>query len=144
MPKTKTNEELIEMAKKYVKQAEMDAKKNPTSDSIQVVVVEPMKKPYKKTIPNTLEAMQEIVKGYIEIVPFGKTDKGGSLAITLNEEGKLINMPMNRIIVGKGGSDVFVGTFFITAFNMQGDNISLSDADCDKFIKRFTSMEVYI
>jgi hypothetical protein len=144
MPKTKTNEELIEMAKKYVKQAELDAKKNPTSDSIQIVVVEPMKKPYKKTIPNTLEAMQDVVNGHIEIVPFGKTEKGGSLAITLNEEGKLINMPMNRIILGKGGSDVFVGTFFITAFNMQGDNISLSDIECEKFIKRFTSMEVYI
>lgn len=139
-----TNEELIELAKEYVKKAEEDAKLNPKSDTMQVVIVEPMKKPYKKTIPNTLEAMQEVVKGNIEIVTFGKTEKGGSLAITVNEEGKLINMPMNRIILGKNGSDVLVGTFFITAYNMQGDNISLSDAECEKLIKRFTSMEVYV
>jgi hypothetical protein len=140
----KTNEELIELAKEYVHKAENDAKENPTSEMIQVVVVEPNKKPYKMEIENTLESMQEIVKGYIEIVPFGKTEKGGSLAITLNEEGKLVNLPMNRIIVGRGGSDILVGTFFITAYNMQGDNISLKDIECEHLIKRFRGLEVYL
>jgi hypothetical protein len=140
----KTNEELIKMAFDYVKKAEEDAKENPTSDDIQVVVVEPMKKPYRKTIPNTLESMQEIVAGYIEILPFGKTETGGNLAITLNEEGKLVNLPFNRKVNGKGFSDILVGTFFITAFNMQGDNISLNDIQCEKMIKRFLGLEVYL
>lgn len=144
MYKGKTNEELIKMALEYVQVAEKNAIENPSSDVIQVVVVEPMKNPYKRTIPNKLESMQELVGGYIEIIRIGNTETGGEIAITLNEEGKLINLPMNRIIIGKGGSDVLVGTFFITGYNMQGDNISLNDEECEKLIKRFKGMEVYL
>jgi len=144
MHKKHTEEELFELAKAYVEQAEKDAKQNPATDQIQVVVVEPMKKPFKKIIQNTLEAQQELVGGYIEVITMGETEKGGRMAITLNEEGKLINLPYNRRIIGRGGSDVFVGTFFITAYNMQGDNISLSDADCEKIMKKFKGMEVYL
>jgi hypothetical protein len=140
----RTEEELFELAKAYVEQAQKDAEVNPATEQIQVVVIEPMKKPYKKTIENTLEAQQKLVGGYIEIVQMGKTETGGSLAITLNEEGKLIGLPYNRRIIGKGGSDVFVGTFFITAYNMQGDNISLTDEQCEKMIRRFNGMEVYL
>jgi hypothetical protein len=140
----KTNEELIELAKIIVEQAEADAMQNPTSDAIQVVVVEPMKKPYIKTIPNTLEAMKDIVEGYIEILPIGKTEKGGTLVITLNEEGKLINKPFNRKLNGRGFTDILVGTFFITAFNMQGDNISISDEQCERMKKRFLGLDVYL
>lgn len=140
----KSNEELIELAKAYVEKAEKDAEQNPTSDSIQVVVVEPMKKPYKKMMPNTLEAMQEIVQGYIEILTIDTTKTGGRISITLNEEGKLMNLPLNRRIIGRVGSDILVGTFFITASNMQGDNITLDDEECERMIKRFTPMEVYL
>ena len=144
MPKKYSEEELLELAKTYVEQAEKDAKINPASDQIQVVVVEPQKKPYKDYIPNTLEAQQELVGGYIEIVRMGNTETGGSVAITLNEEGKLMGLPVNRKIIARNGSDFFVGTFFITAFNMQGDNISLKDHECDHFIKLFERMEVFI
>ena len=140
----KSEEELLELAKAYVEQAEKDAKANPTSSEIQVVVVEPMKKPYKKTIPNTLDAMNELVGGYIEIVRIGQTETGGSIAITLNEEGKLIGLPYNRRMIFRNGSDIFVGTFFITAFNMQGDNISLKDSECEQIMKRFKGLEVYL
>ena len=144
MPKKYSEEELFDLAKNYVEQAEKDAEQNPASDQIQVVVVEPNKRPYKKTIPNTLEAQQGLVGGYIEIVRMGNTETGGSVAITLNEEGKLMGLPVNRMIIARNGSDFFVGTFFITAFNMQGDNISLKDHECDHFIKIFERMEVYI
>lgn len=144
MHKKRTEEELFDLARAYVEQAEKDAKANPTSNEIQVVVVEPMKKPYKKTIPNTLDAMNELVGGYIEIVRMGQTETGGSLAITLNEEGKLIGLPYNRRMIFRNGSDVFVGTFFITAFNMQGDNITLTDEQCEVIMKKFKGMEVYL
>ena len=50
--------------KKFVlPDAEQNAAVNPTSDSIQIVVVEPNMKPYKKIIPNKLDAMREIVGG---------------------------------------------------------------------------------
>ena len=48
MPKKYSEDELMELAKTYVEQAEKDAEMNPASDQIQVVVVEPQKKPYKK------------------------------------------------------------------------------------------------
>jgi hypothetical protein len=144
MHNKRTEEELFDLARAYVEQAEKDAKANPTSTDIQVVVVEPMKLPYKKTIPNTLDAMNGIVGGYIEIVRMGQTVTGGSLAITLNEEGKIMNLPFNRRMIFKNGSDVFVGTFFITAFNMQGDNVSLKDEECDVIMKKFRGMEVYL
>lgn len=140
----KNNEELIKLAFDYVQKANEDAEKNPTSDLIQVVIVEPMKKPYKKLIKNTLETFQELVDGYIEILTIGHTETGGTIALTLNEEGKIKNLPLNKLIHGRGGSDALVGTFFITAFNMQGDNISLNDADCEKLIWTFKGMEVYL
>lgn len=118
----KNNEELIKLAFDYVQKANEDAEKNPTSDLIQVVIVEPMKKPYKKLIKNTLETFQELVDGYIEILTIGHTETGGTIALTLNEEGKIKNLPLNKLIHGRGGSDALVGTFFITAFNMQGQH----------------------
>jgi hypothetical protein len=140
MPKM-NDDYLFELAKKVVEEAKANAAANPTSDHIQIVVVEPNKKPYKKLIPNKLESMNEIVGGYIEIVNLGKTKSGARLAITLNEEGKLCDLPFNRRIVD---FDILVGAFFITAYNLQGDNISLSNDECEKLIRQFTPIEIYI
>ncbi|MBT2728415.1 DUF3846 domain-containing protein [Bacillus sp. ISL-75] len=134
-------DELIELARKYVAEAEADSLKNPATDEIQIVVVEPNKKPYKKIMKNDLKAMNEIVGGYIEVINIGTTKSGGRVAITLNEEGKLMGLPVNRAIVG---FDILVGTFFITAYNMEGDNISLTDQEANYYIKRFTPVEVYL
>lgn len=132
---------LMELARKYVEAAEENAALNPTSDSIQIVVVEPDRVPFALTIDNSLEAMQEIVGGYIENITVGKTEKGAQLGIVVNEEGKLIGLPFNRRIIN---FDILVGTFFITAYNLQGDNVSLSDEECAKIIRRFSPIEIYI
>lgn len=138
-------EDLMKMAFKVVQEAEKDAEKNPTSELIQVVIVEPFKKPYKKVIPNKLETFNKIVGGHIENLFFGQTAKGARLGIILNEEGKLLDLPFNRKLLGsKGIVDIAVGTFFITAYNMRGENISLTDLEAEKYIKRFTAMEVYL
>jgi uncharacterized protein DUF3846 len=132
---------LLDLARKVVEEAEADAEKNPTSDEILIVVVEPNKKPYKKLMKNDLDDMKEIVGGWIEIVNLGRSNTGAMIAITLNEEGKLIGLPVNRHIVG---FDILVGTFFITAYNLQGDNISLTDREADHFINRFKTLDVYL
>lgn len=50
-------------------------------------------KEYKQqSIENTLEAMQALVGGYIEVVPIGS----GYLAIC-NEEGRIHNLPRNAL-----------------------------------------------
>jgi hypothetical protein len=142
MPNKDWNEELLlNMARKYVADAEKDAAENPTSEEILIVVVEPNKKPYKMMMINDLDEMKKLVDGYIEILNIGRTEKGAAVAITLNEEGKLKGLPVNRFIVG---FDIIVGRFFITAYNMQGDNISLTDKEADYYIKRFSKLEVYL
>jgi hypothetical protein len=100
-----------------------------------------MTKPYKKMIKNDAAAFNKIVGGYFEIVNIGRTDTGATVAIHLNEEGKLIGLPFNRRIIN---FDILVGTFFISAYNMVGDNISLTDLECEKYIKRFAPLEVYV
>jgi hypothetical protein len=135
------NLELIEIARKFVEEAEADAKRNPSSEKLQVVIVEPDKKPYKAIIDNSLEAFNKIVGGYIENLFIGRTQKGAKVGIVLNEEGKLIELPYNRHIVGL---DILVGTFFITAYNLEGDNISLTDEEAEKFIRAFSPIEIYL
>lgn len=133
--------ELLKLAHEVVEEAEANAEQNPTSEEIQVVIVEPNKKPYKKMIPNTLAAMNDIVGGYIEIVRMGPTKTGAQLIITLNEEGKLLELPFNRKIAH---FDFLVGTFFISATNFMGDNVSLDDETADQMIKTFSAVEVYL
>lgn len=135
------DELLVDLARKVVLEAEANAKENPTSDEILIVVVEPSKKPYKKMMKNDLAAMNEIVEGYIEILNIGTTKRGAKVAITVNEEGKIIGLHVNRHVVGL---DILVGTFFITAYNGEGDNISLTDQEADYYIKKFTPVEVYL
>lgn len=50
-------------------------------DSIQVLKIEPGKAPKIVTIPNTLEAMQQMVGGYIEVIPLE------DVCLVCNEEG---------------------------------------------------------
>ena len=69
---------------------------------IKVFVKEPGQPLRERKIPNTLEALQQAVGGYIETFTVA-TD----LVIICNEEGRLINLPYNCTIAG--GVD-FVGT----------------------------------
>jgi hypothetical protein len=133
--------ELLRLAQKVVKDAKESAQKYPTSKEIQVVIVEPHKKPYKKTIQNELAQMNDIVGGYIENVFIGKYD-GLKIGLVINEEGLIHKLPINRRIVGF--VNPIVGTFFISAYNLQGENVSLSDDLAQTYIKRFSPLEVYL
>lgn len=70
---------------------------------ITVLRVEPGKAPEPVTMPNTLEAMQQMVGGYIEVVCLDDA------CLICNEEGKLIGLDGNRRV----GDDIITGTFFI-------------------------------
>ena len=63
-------------------------------ESLSVLFIQPKKEPRMVEIPDTLEAMQELVGGYIEeYMPFDD-----EVAIIVNEEGKLKGLPPNRAI----------------------------------------------
>ena len=73
---------------------------------MRVVIVEPDKAPYERDIGESLEELQDVVEGLIEIT-HDRLLPG--CVIVCNEEGKISNMPMNRCV----GSDIIFGTFFV-------------------------------
>lgn len=77
------------------------------TDEIRVIRKDPGKPPVEIRIPNTLEALQEAVGGYIETVRI-TTDA----VIVCDEEGLLKEKPMNmtRMGVRFAGTVLLVGT----------------------------------
>ncbi|MEG1892058.1 MAG: DUF3846 domain-containing protein [Clostridia bacterium] len=83
---------------------------------MRAVIKEPMKRAYIKDIPDTLEALQSIVGGYIECVDIAKY-----VTAIVDEEGRLKDKPAN--VLGFVGTICIVGT--------DGDeftDLSLNDA----------------
>lgn len=101
-------------------------------EQIQVLIVEPNQSPYVKIIPNTLEAKQEIVGGYIECVALSDTAD-----ILCNEGGKLLKLEPNR----RYKDDVLVGTFIIVGNDESEDFCSLSKEDIKKYMIQFQEPE---
>lgn len=80
-----------------------------------VLVVEPAKPPYVKQIPDTLQAMQEIVGGNIDATyPFEDP-----VALVFNSEGKFSDLQPNRLLRLENGDpyDVVCGTFFLAGLS---------------------------
>ena len=79
------------------------------SDKIKILVVEPMQPCRIQEIPNTTEAMGQIVGGRIESFSYHRE------AIISNEESKLLDLPLNRPLYDGRGTqiDMLRGTFFI-------------------------------
>ena len=100
------------------------------SDStLKILVVEPMKPCEVREIPDTLEAMQQIVGGCIESVSFERE------AIICNENGKLLDLPFNRPLLDESGLiplDILQGTFFIAG--VSGESfVSLTDEQIQRY-----------
>lgn len=105
-----------------------------------VLVVEPNKEPYIKTIPAGLESLQREVGGLIQAVyPWEE-----EVALICNDEGKLIGLPLNRFLRDWRGEiyDVIAGTFLVVGLG--GDDFtSLSWLDRDWLTRYFSSPESY-
>ena len=66
---------------------------------MKILVVEPMKPCEVREIPDTLEAMQALVGGYIQAVyPFQE-----EVAVICNEEGRNLDLPYNRPLMDESG-----------------------------------------
>ena len=103
-----------------------------------VLVVEPMKKPYNKEIDDSLESLQREVGGYIEVhYPFGDR-----VALICHGEGKLIGMELNRALRYGDGAlyDVIAGTFLIAGLSEENFD-SLSPELSEKYEKLFHTPE---
>lgn len=100
---------------------------------MQVVYVEPHRKPYISEIEHTLDAEQKAVGGLIELI----YNEDGT-AIICNEEGKLIGLDGNRRI--GDGSSIIAGSFFVVGLT-EDDFCSLTDEEAQKYMERFSEPE---
>ena len=96
-------------------------------DKIKVLIVEPDKEPYEQEIEHTLETLQSIVNGVIDIIEIEK-----NVDLIINDEGKILNLEFNRVIP----NDVIAGTF-IVAGQKNGETISLTEEQIEKYKKVF-------
>lgn len=78
-----------------------------SENRIRVIIKRPGEACFVQHVDNTLEALQEIVGGYIEAVNIGS-----NWAIICNEEGRLRGLPYNTNICGVDfvGPIIFLGT----------------------------------
>ena len=110
---------------------------------MQVVVVEPKKKPVVQDIGSDLESMQRIVGGSIQAVyPFEET-----VALIANEEGKLLNLPLNRALRDDEGNvyDIISGTFFVCAAPPDSDRFEgLTEQQVKTYMERFATPEMFL
>ena len=110
---------------------------------MQVVVVEPKKKPVVQDIGSDLESMQRIVGGFIQaIYPFEEP-----VALICNEEGKLLNLPLNRALRDDKGNvyDIISGTFFVCAAPPNSDHFAgLTDQQVKMYMERFSMPEMFL
>lgn len=105
-----------------------------------VLVVEPMKKPYMKDIDSGLHSLQQEVGGYIEaIYPYQDL-----VGLVCNEEGKMEGLPLNRAIYSKSDEifDIIAGKFLIVG--LSEDNFAeLPGELAEKYAKLFESPELF-
>lgn len=110
---------------------------------MQVVIVEPRKKPMVQNIDDGLEAMQKIVGGTIQATyPFEEP-----IALICNDEGKFLNLPLNRAMRDSAGCvyDIVAGTFFLCAAPADSDSFaSLTEEQIQTCLKRFAVPEQFI
>ena len=110
---------------------------------MRVVIVEPKKKPIVQDIDVGLESMQKIVGGPIQaIYPFEEP-----VALICNEEGKLLNLPLNRALRDDEGNvyDIISGTFFVCAAPPDSDHFAgLTDQQVKMYMKRFSMPEMFL
>ena len=100
---------------------------------ITVLKVEPGKSPETVTMPNTLDAMQKMVGGYIEVLPLS------DVCLVCNEDGKLMGLEGNRRL----GNDIIVGTFFLAGDTRSGDLCSLTQDQLQRFGELFAKPDTF-
>ena len=103
------------------------------SNEITVLKVEPGKAPETVTIPNTLEAAQKMVGGYIEVLNVDNA------CLVCNEDGKLMGLEGNRRL----GNDIIAGTFFLAGDTRSGDLCSLTQDQLQRFGELFAKPETF-
>lgn len=111
------------------------------AEEMTVLIVEPMKEPYVKTIHTGLEYLQSEVGGMIEAVyPFED-----NVGLIMNEEGKLEGLPLNRGLFDEEGHlyDIVAGTFMVVG--LTEDNFgSLTAEQIAKYTEVYKQPQTFV
>lgn len=109
---------------------------------MKVLIVEPLKAPVVREIDGSLEDYQKIVGGYIQaIYPFMEEPE---VALICNDEGKLMNLPLNRTLKDENGQvyDILSGTCFLCGAPADSDHFTgLTDAQIRYFRDYYAKCE---
>lgn len=106
-------------------------------EKIKVIIVEPEKEPYVKEIYNTLKDKQDIVGGLIQCVPSLFDDKD-TYDFIVNDEGKIIGLPLNRFIYNK--QDIVCGNLIIAKPDIEtGEFISIEESEVNFLMEKIKS-----
>lgn len=98
------------------------------AEFIKAIVKEVGKAPSVEKITNDLATFQGLVGGYIEVLSMGE-----GVGVVVNEEGKLIDLPVNFGL----GYDTINGTAVFVAFGNEGDFTDLTDLQIDTIMSSF-------
>ena len=111
---------------------------------MKILVVEPLKVPYEKEIDGSLESMQAVVGGLIQLLyPFEDPE----LALICNDEGKILGLPYNRTLRDKEGRiyDVVAGTFFLCRAPADSEHLEgLTEGQVKWGKEQFKRLELYL
>ena len=107
--------------------------------TLTIVMKAPDSEPEIHYIKDDFRAMQEIVGGHFEVVP---KRYGDGVVICCNEEGKLLGLKENVVLLNSEGVqvDILVGTIFAIGTDYKNSNfISLTEKQIDTFIEYFSN-----
>jgi hypothetical protein len=99
---------------------------------------------------NSLKELQGIVGGYIEALPLQSKDDSQMIDLICNEEGKILNLPVNRYIresIYSGDEkdidvlDYIAGNCVIIAANEEGEWVSVSNENYSHYEGTFHEPE---
>ena len=108
---------------------------------MEVLLVEPGKEARMTEVGNDLCSLQSLVGGYIEATyPFDDP-----VALVCNDEGKIMQMPLNRALRGEDGKiyDAIAGPFFICGLG-EDDFCSLPKELQGKYMEKFRWPEKFL
>ena len=111
---------------------------------MRIIIVEGGKSPCEAELEHDLESMRRCVDGNIEAV----YEPGGrGAALICNDEGKLLDLPLNRALRDEEGEiyDVIVGTFFVCGAPPDSESFaSLTGEQVDYWMERFAKPEFFV
>lgn len=108
---------------------------------MRVLIVEPLEAPYPAEIDGSLDSMQGIVGGLIQVIyPFDDP-----VALVCNDEGKLLGLPLNRLLTDGDGRayDIIAGTFLLCSAPTDSDSFgSLTEEQISKYTEYYKNQMV--